>query len=317
MKNLSSYSLLLIATIIWALAPTVVKFTLKEIDPFPFLFLRYLIVALICAPFLYKVLKRNKFNSYDRMNLIIFSLLGQTSLILFFVGMDKTTAIDSIVIALASPLLSIAAGHYFYKEKLNLFKDLGIIIATIGTLLVIIQPMFSDQPSKGVNERIFGNLIILLYQITSSLWIVYSKFLFGKNSVFLIQIFKYFKVNLHKKPYKVYDFSIISFYLGFITFIPLIFFDMSKYTTQVQSMGNNTTLGIIYMAVFSTVVGYYTYSKAQSKLSITDVSIFSYISPLFSIPAAYFLLGEIPNYISLIGISVIILGLYIAQKPVK
>lgn len=317
MKNLSNYTLLLFATIIWALAPAVVKYTLEGIDPFPFLFLRYLVIAIICSPILYKILKRNNFSSYDKMNLVIFSLLGQTSLILFFIGIDKTTAIDSIIIALASPLISIAAGHYFYKEKLNFFKELGIILATIGTLLVIIQPMFASKIDKSVNERIFGNLYILLYQITSTMWLVYSKFLFGKNSIFLVKIFKYFKINLHKKPYKVFDFSFISFYFGFLTFIPLIFFDLSKYTTQIYNLELDKILGILYMAIFSTVLGYYLYALAQSKLSVTDVSIFSYISPLFSIPAAYFILNETPNYYALIGISVIALGLFIAQKPAK
>ena len=317
MKNLSNYGILLVATIIWAFAPSVVKLVLNDIDPFPFLFNRYLIISVICLPFLVKILKRNKFSNYDKMNLIIFSILGQTSIALFFVGINYTTAIDSVIIALATPLISIAAGHYFYKEKLNLFKDLGIILATIGTLLVIIQPVFSGETSKSINDRIFGNLFILLYQITFSLWVVYSKFLFGKNSVFLIKIFKFFKVNLHKKPYNIFEFNFISYYIGFLSFAPLIFLNLDKYLNQTKNLSVIDISGILYMAVFSTIIAYYLHSKAQAKLSMTDVSIFSYISPLFSIPAAYFILGEIPSYFSFIGISIIILGLYIAQSKEK
>lgn len=317
MKNLNNYGILFVATLIWSLAPTLVKFVLGSLDPFPFLFLRYLIIAIACSPILYFILKKHKYSSYDKMNIIIYSLLGQTSLILFFVGMKYTSAVDSIIIALSAPLISIAAGHYFYKEKLNLFKEIGIVLATIGTLLVIIEPAFSNHSNIPVNDRIFGNIMILLYQATFSLWVVYSKFLFGNNSVFLIKIFKFFKINLHKKPYSPFELNFISYYLGFLTFIPLIFVDLNKYYTQTLKLQNLEILAIIYMGLLSSVVAYHLYSKAQAKLSMTDVSIFSYISPLFAIPAAYFILGESPSYFSFIGISIILLGLYVAGRTKK
>jgi drug/metabolite transporter (DMT)-like permease len=317
MKNLNNYGILFIATLIWSLAPSLVKYVLGSLDPFPFLFLRYLVIAIACSPFLYLILKKHKYNNYDKMNIIIYSLLGQTSLIFFFVGMKYTSAVDSIIIALSAPLITIAAGHYFYKEKLSIFKEVGIILATFGTLLVIVEPAFTNHSNLSANDRIFGNLMILLYQATFSLWLVYSKFLFGKNSVFLIKIFKFFKVNLHKKPYSPYEVNFIAYYIGFVTFIPLIFFDLNKYYTQVVNLNNLEIGAIIYMGLLSSVVAYYLYSKAQSKLSMTDVSIFSYISPLFAIPAAYFILQETPSYFSFIGISIILLGLYVAGRSKK
>lgn len=317
MKNLNNYGILFIATLIWSLAPSLVKFVLGSLDPFPFIFFRYLIIAVVCSPILYWILKKHKYNSYDKMNIVIYSILGQTSLILFFVGMKYTSAVDSIIIALSAPLITIAAGHYFYKEKINLFKEIGIILATVGTLLVVIEPAFTNHSNLSANDRIFGNIMILLYQATFSLWIVYSKFLFGKNSVFLIKIFKFFKVNLHKKPYNPFEINFLSYYIGFFTFIPLIFFDLNKYYTQAIDLQYLEILAILYMGIFSTVIAYHLYSKAQAKLSMTDVSIFSYISPLFSIPAAYFILGESPSYFSFIGISIILLGLYVAGRSKK
>ena len=314
MKNLNNYGLLLVATILWAFAPSLVKYVLGNLDPFPFLFLRFLIIAIICLPFLLRILKKNKFSSYDKMNLLIFGITGQTSLILFFVGMNYTSAVDSIIIALSAPLISIAAGHYFYKEKLNLYKEIGIAVASFGTLLVIVEPAFSNNSPISANDRIFGNLCILLYQVIFTFWGVYTKFLFGKNSVFLIKIFKYFKVDLHKKPYNIFNFSIVSFYIGFITFIPLIFFDLSKYTNQVRNLDVYNWSAIGYMAIFSSIIAYYLFTKAQSKLQITEVSIFSYISPLFAIPAAFFILNEMPSYFSFAGITVILIGLFIAEK---
>jgi drug/metabolite transporter (DMT)-like permease len=314
MKNLNNYGILLAATILWSVAPSLIKYVLGNLDPFPFLFIRFLIIAIVCLPLLLKILKKNKYSSYDKMNLLIFGLTGQTSLILFFVGMNYTSAVDSIIISLSAPLISIAAGHYFYKEKLNIYKEIGIAIASFGTLLVIVEPAFSNHSTISANDRIFGNLCILLYQVIFTFWGVYTKFLFGKNSVFLIKVFKYFKVNLHKKSYNIFDFSLISFYIGFLTFIPLAFFDLSKYFNQVASLDVYNWGAIGYMAIFSSIVAYYLFVKAQSKLQITEVSIFSYISPLFALPAAFFILGEMPSYYSFAGIAVILVGLFIAEK---
>lgn len=317
MSRYLNYFYLLIAIIIWGLAPSIVKIVLEKLDPIPFLFLRFLVVVLFLAPLFYKIFTKMKFTFYDWKNIIIYSVLSQTSLILFFVAMDYTTATDAIILTLSAPLITIAAGHYFFRDKLNLLKEVGIVVSTVGTLLIVIEPILSNNSENSASERIFGNFLLILFHIVASLWVIYSKFLFGENSVLLVKIFKKVGFKLHKKKYPVYEINMLSFFVALFTIFPLLFWDFGKYITQISSLEAREILGIIYMGIFSSAIAYILYTKAQAKLSVTEVSIFTYISPVFALPASYLILNEIPSNYSYIGIAIIILGLFIAEKSPK
>jgi len=58
-KNLlRGYTFLLIATILWAAAGPVIKYTLRYIPPLTFLFLRFLIASVVMLPYaIYEIQK--------------------------------------------------------------------------------------------------------------------------------------------------------------------------------------------------------------------------------------------------------------------
>jgi len=307
-----SYIYLLIATIIWAFAPALVKLALNDIDPIYFLFIRFLVVCIICLPYLFFVIIKRKYSKYDLKNLFLFSLSGQVSLILFFKGLDLTTSTDTIILSLIGPLLTIMAGHYFYREKIDLIKELGILLAFIGALLVVIEPLLS-QSNGTAKDRFTGNLYVLIATLIGTFWIIYAKFLFGKNSVKFISLMKKFGFKLHKKIYNDVEFNIISFYITFIIMIPFYIFNFDYYNTTTLFLTQSSIFVILYMAIFSSVIAYILYIKAQAKLEVTEVSILTYLSPLFALPASYFILSEIPSTSAFIGLGVIFIGICIAE----
>jgi len=307
-----SYIYLLIATIIWAFAPALVKLALNDIDPIYFLFIRFLVVCIICLPYLFFVIIKRKYSKYDLKNLFLFSLSGQVSLILFFKGLDLTTSTDTIILSLIGPLLTIMAGHYFYREKIDLIKELGILLAFIGALLVVIEPLLS-QSNGTAKDRFTGNLYVLIATLIGTFWIIYAKFLFGKNSVKFISLMKKLGFKLHKKIYNDVEFNIISFYITFIIMIPFYIFNFDYYNTTTLFLTQSSIFVILYMAIFSSVIAYILYIKAQAKLEVTEVSILTYLSPLFALPASYFILSEIPSTSAFIGLGVIFIGICIAE----
>lgn len=309
----TSYIYLLIATIIWAFAPALVKLTLNDIDPIYFLFIRFLVVCIICLPYLIFVIIKRKYSKYDLKNLFLFSLSGQVSLIIYFKGLDLTTSTDTIILSLIGPLLTIMAGHYFYREKIDLIKELGILLAFIGALLVVIEPLLS-QSNGAAKDRFTGNLYVLIATLIGTFWVIYSKFLFGKNSVKFISVMKKLGLNLHKKKYKVVEFNILSFYITFVIMIPFYIFNFNYYNTTTLFLSQNSIFVILYMAIFSSVIAYILYIKAQAKLEVTEVSILTYISPLFALPASYFILSEVPSTSAFIGLGVIFIGICIAES---
>jgi len=307
-----SYLYLLIATVIWAFAPALVKLVLDDIDPIYFLFIRFFIVSILCLPYLFFVISKNKYSYYDFKNIIIFSLTGQVSLILYFKGLNLTTSTDTIILSLIGPILTITAGHYFFKEKLSLLKEVGISLAFIGALLVVIEPLLS-QSNGTAKDRFTGNLYILSSTLIGTFWVIYAKFLFGKNSIKFIQLLKKFGFRLHKKIYNDIDFNILSFYIAFLFLIPFYILNFETYNQTTINLSTQSILVILYMAIFSSIVAYIMYIKAQATLEVTEVSILGYISPLFSLPASYFILNEFPSFFAFLGLGVIILGIFIAE----
>lgn len=307
-----SYLYLIIATIIWSFAPALVKLALNDVDPFYFLFIRFLLVSLFCSPYLIFVISKKKYSWYDWKNIIVFSLTGQVSLLLFFKGLDLTTSTDAIILGLIGPLLTIAAGHYFYRERLDFIKEIGIFLSFAGAALVVIEPLLS-QTNGIAKDRFNGNLLILLSTFIGVFWVIYAKFLFGKNSLKFITLVKKIGLKLHKKKYDDIDFNILSFYMAFLFMIPFYVSNFKNYNETTLNL-NSTSIGVLlYMAILSSILAYILYIKSQAVLDVTEVSILSYISPLFSLPASYFILKEIPSSSSFIGLSIIFLGIAVAQ----
>lgn len=314
--KLTSYFYLLIATIIWSLATPLVKYALNDIDPIFFLFFRFFIVTILCLPFLIHYFKKKKYNRYDWFNLILFAITGQVVLIIFFIGLDLTTATDSIIIGLLGPLVTIAAGHYFYRDKINLIKEIGIFIAFIGAILVIAEPLFSATNGIAKN-RFLGNLLISTNIIIGTFWVVYSKFLFGTNSIKLIGFMKKIGIKLHKKKYDEVEFNLISFLLAFVALLPFYAYNFQEYNHKIMTISSTSLAVIVYMAVFSSILAYILYIKAQAKLDVSEVSILSYITPLFSLPASFYILGETPSKFAVIGLIVIFTGIVVTKSADK
>ncbi len=119
---------------------------------------------------------------------------------------------------------------------------------------------------------------------------------------------------LHKKIYNDVEFNILSFYITFVIMIPFYIFNFNYYNTTTLFLSQNSIFVILYMAIFSSVIAYILYIKAQAKLEVTEVSILTYISPLFALPASYFILSEIPSTSAFIGLGVIFIGICIAES---
>jgi drug/metabolite transporter (DMT)-like permease len=316
-KNLlKGYILLLIATIIWGAAGPIIKFTLNYIPPFTFLFLRFLIATTILLPYTIYEVQKVKIHPKDYLNLFLLGLFSQTSIAFIFLGLKYTTAIDNAVIGLLGSTLSMAMGSYFYKEKISPQMKKGSLIASLGTLVVILEPLLSKNREVIIVERIFGNLLIMAYNIAWVVFIVWSKMSMGDRS----RLFKKTLSFLHMKPMqKTYPPTLItslSVAVGMVTLAPLSILEMSGVFGPVNLNLSSTEgfAGLLYMVLFSTIVAYICYQKSLKDVKVNDTAFFGYLAPIFTLPVAYILLGEIPNIIVLLGAGLIATGVLIAEK---
>lgn len=313
------YLAILLAYFIWGGAGPVIKLTLNYIPPVTFLFFRLLIVCLVLLPQTIYLLKRDSIHKKDLFNVLLLGLFSQTSLVLIFIGFKYTSALEGTLIGVLGTILSVAAGHYFYKEKIDRRVKYGLFIAILGTIFVALEPLFEHGESAlQIQERIFGNFMIILYNLAFLLYIIWSKISLGQQNKNVKRALKFIHLRPMIKSYSPILLMSVSFFVGLASFIPLVFMENLGYFGPVHfdiaKVSLVPTLGILYMSLLSSIVAYFAFEWALTKIDVTETALFSYLQPIFALPFAYFLLRELPNQNMVIGSMIIALGIFIAES---
>lgn len=294
-----AYLALLVTSIIWGFSPPVIKYSLNYISPTVFLFYRFLFTSIIVAiPLTIKLIKL-KPTLKELFTYLWIGFLGTPlSLYLLFIGIEKTTAIDASLISIISPILVIAGGVLFLKERVTKLELAGIILALAGTTLTLIGPVFS---SGGIfNSNILGNLFVLLGTIAWSIFTLVTKHQCKKLDSFAL--------------------SASSFVLGLFLITPLVLLQgkLAPLDHFNYFMANKTAfLGIIGMVVFGSVIAYSTYVYGVSKIEASEATIFTYLQPVFAIPFSIIFLKETVSLGFWIGAILITAGVFICEFRFK
>ena len=68
-----------------------------------------------------------------------------------------------------------------------------------------------------------------------------------------------------------------------------------------------STVALLYLAIFGSVIAYWAYNYAQTKLSAGKVSSYAYVNPAVAVVFGALLLGE-PVTLTMLAAMVVILG---------
>ncbi|MBI5127039.1 EamA family transporter [Candidatus Roizmanbacteria bacterium] len=280
---------LIIANIIWGAASPIFKFSLENIPPFTLAFIRFFFAGLIIIPFALR--QRQKISLQQYLHIFWIGFFGITiNIAFFFLGLQRTESINVPVIASSGPLFIYLLSLVFLKEKPNLKIALGMLTGLAGVLIIILSPVLIDGKAISLGQ-IEGNLFILLATFGTVFQTVFSK-----------NILK--KVN----PYTV---SLISFFFGSFTFLPLALKELN--TWGFNQLNFQGWTGIIFGVFFSSALAYFLYYYGISKLAAQEVGLFTYIDPVVAVLIAAPLLGEIPSLYYAIGSVLVFGGIYLAE----
>ncbi len=314
------YIALVVANLIWAAAGPVIKLTIAYLPPFTFLFLRFMLVCVLILPYTIVELSKYKISIKDYWKIFILGIFSQSSIILIVFGLKYTTAIDMTLIGSFAIVLSMGAGHYFFKEKMRAGVKFGLIIAFLGTLVVILEPLLTygqTTTDASTEFRLWGNFLVFLYNIAFLLYIIWSKISFGQSTNIIKKSLHFLHIKPMKSRYPASLLTAISFYVGMATMLPfavlenLNFFGAVSY--DLMSLDGKAVVGIIYMALLSSITAYFLFEWALNNVSISDTAILGYISTIFGIPFAFLILGEIPTFYALLGAGIIGIGVAVAE----
>lgn len=190
-KSSAPYIALTIAIAIWGIATPVIKYTVGYVPPLTFLMLRFLLAALVLLPFTIHTLKTTKINLYRYKHLIIMAVFGNLiTLSLIFIALSKTTAIEGAVITSIMPLMATLMAAIFLHEAIKRHEIEGLLIALVGTFVIIFEPLVIGTSITKLEELSFlGNLIFLLAVLFDAGSTIYLKKWISNDK--LITPFKY------------------------------------------------------------------------------------------------------------------------------
>lgn len=283
-----AYLALITAAFIWGIAPPVIKYTLKFISPIQFLFYRFLIASLVVAiPTILRIKKIKPTLKEWRTYLFLGFLCTPLNLLLLFLGINKTSAIDASLISITAPIFVAIGGIIFLKEHVNRKELLGLGVAVIGTFLTIFQPLFESKSDFSANLE--GNFLVFLGTLV---WVGFI--LLAKKQ-------------RHLDPFLLSSFS---FFVGLVVFVPLA---LPSLTTHYSLFTTNAIWGVLFMAIFSSVIAYFTHLYGLSKIEASEAEVFTYLQPIFTVPVAIFFLHEKISVPFLTGVFFIVLGVSISE----
>ena len=294
--RLRAYIYLLLVAAIWGVAGPVIKYTLPDFPPFIFLSYRFFVSIIFLLPFvIIKGVKLPK-NKRDLITLIVISLLGSSiNLGFLFYGYKYTSVLDASILSSSSPLFVVAAGAIFLKEKVTKREKVGLLIAFIGSIAIVIQPLF--EGGFFALQNLLGNILIIAANFT---WVAY---------IILSKIELRHKVD----PFTI---TFFAFLLGFLTLLPPAIIQSGgpgNLVTNILATPLYPHLGVWYMALLSGNLAYFLYQKGQKSIEASEATLFTYLSPLFAAPLAVFWLGEKVTTPFVVGVFIIACGVLIAE----
>ena len=290
----NNFILLIILSAIWGSAFFAIKVGLNNFSPTSVASLR-LIIASIFLLFLFYIQKKDIiFTKEVIFLLIIIGIIG--NFIPFYLISWAEQFIPSSTAGMLmaiGPIITLVMSHFLTKnEKFSLMKFISIIIGLIGVFFIFnINSLNNILNNSSVD--ILAKLLVILAA-------------FG---YMLSNIIAYEKLN------DIDSFSITTFAttFGAIFSLPFFVYDLSindfNYDFEI-----NSVYAIIYLGIFPTAIAFqfrYYITKTSGPVFLSYVA---YLIPVFAVIWGYILLSEKIGLQSLIGIFLILLGVYLGQN---
>lgn len=281
MKIRDSFHPYAIITIIsWSFAYVLTKLSLQYFTAFSLGFLRYLVASctLVIIAFMFKM-KLPK-----RSDLIWFLAAGAGGFFFYMIGFNKgcetiTASTGSVIIATV-PVITAILARFIYKENLKSYQWGAICIEFFGVMvLLLMNGIFTIN--IGVFWTFFAALALSIYNILQRRLL---------------------------KTYTALQTSTFSIFFG--TLLLAVFLPTS--IIEVKSAPIIQIFYVAMLGIFSSAIAYVAWSMAFAKAKqVSQVSNYMFVTPFLTSILGFLITDEIPDKATIIGGSIILLGLLI------
>ncbi len=285
----SVHCLMLIASIIVSSSFTVGEAITHGLEPSVLLLVRYVVAVVCLAPVL---VMNHGFSLPSARQLRGYSLISASTVGFFwcmFESLRYTNALNTSVIFTLVPGISGIYSAVFLKERLGRGRLWALFIGMIGALWVIFRGDLNRLLGLDVNH---GDLLFLA-------------------GCFIMAAYTPLVKRMHQQESMV----VMTFWVlatGTVWLLLLSFSGLGEVDWQEVEM--KVWLGIVYLAVFSTIITFYLTHISTLYLGPTRVMAYSYFYPAFVLVINWGLGKGLPPAIILPGVAVVTLATVVLQR---
>lgn len=253
------------------------------------MFLRFLIAALLFAPF---VFIRNGWSIPTVDRLCAYALISIPLVVFFwcmFESLRYTSVINTGALYTTVPAMTAVFAFLINHDSTNKRRKFGLLIGTVGALWIVFRGDLQAFTSLQLNQ---GDLIFL----TGCLFMgVYNP--------------------LIKHFYRDEPMEVMTFWVILIGAFWLFILSFNRFEQIVwQNIEIKVYAGLLYLSVFTTLGSFFVLQHATVKLGATKVSAYGFLTPVFVIILSVTIGLETLDWHVLPGMCLVLLSMTLIQK---
>ena len=275
------------AMLFWGMSFVWSSILLKYYQPITIIFIRLLIssIFLFCIIILF-----GKFQKIQRRDYKWFLLSALFNPFLYFLGENyglkfSTSTVAAVIIA-TIPVFSPLAGYLAYREKLRWFNFIGIGLSFGGIAIMLLSQGMQLQVS------FLGVLFLGGAVVSALLYTIMLK-----------------KLSATYSPLNIIG---IQNFIGIFLFLPL--FLIFEFPRALSVTPNREIISsFLMLAILASSLSFVFFAHTVKILGIIKANIFSNLIPVFTALFSFWILDESFTMQKIIGIVIVILGVYITE----
>ncbi len=275
----------IVAGILWGTSFPAIKIGLQYMDPYTFVFLRFLTASLTMMLIL--VITGKASLNFNKKRLVVFlGVVNGVAYMLEYVGMDSTTASKSSLFINLSAVWVALISPFLLKERLGGKKAIGVGVSMAGVVLMTTNLNIATL----TQGAIIGDILVVGAGIAWAIFMVYNKPLANSSKSLVLPM---------------------TLLLVF-TLLPLL-------PTGLLSAGSFASLPleawlvILYTAVLCWVLPYYLWLKGLQHISPVTSAIVLLTEIVVAVAISTIFLGEVFTAISAVGAILIVIAILLVS----
>ena len=290
-RNSTAYTLLVLTTLFWAGNWVIARGIQGYMSPIAMAFWRWFAALVLLLPFVAAPIAREwPVVRRSWKILVVLGIIGVAAFnTLTYTGLKYTTATNGVLLNSVIPVLVIAINVALFREPLSVRQAAGVLTSLAGVLTIVARGDLETLVALHLNP---GDLWVLCAMLG---WAIYT-------------------VCLRWRPRELSSsaFTGSLIIIGVAVLLPVFAWDYeSGHRTQ---WGPVTFAAVAYFAIFPSVLAYYFWNAAVSRVGGERASTFLHLMPLFGAVLSAVFLGESLLWYHYLGALLIFAGLFTASR---